>query len=109
MPERPTCGTCEHESVITRPGVSHDVRGQVRRDQLGYRHDALTSLGLRRAERESAAVPLVQLPGNPDGPGLDAALRVDPVPAAAIRYAVNSPCTRLVWRRTFARGPGPGS
>jgi hypothetical protein len=26
------------------PGVGHDVRGQVRRDQLGYRHDALTGL-----------------------------------------------------------------
>ena len=46
------------------------MRGQVQRDQLGYRHDAHTGLGLRRPEREPAAVALVQLPGNPDGPGL---------------------------------------
>jgi hypothetical protein len=59
MPKRPATGTGEDESVITRPGVDHDVRGQVRRDQLGYRHDALTSAGFRRPEREPAAVPLV--------------------------------------------------
>jgi hypothetical protein len=47
------------------------MRGQVRRDQLGYRHDALTGLGLRRPEREPAVVPLIQLPGNLDRPGLE--------------------------------------
>jgi hypothetical protein len=56
--------------VITWSGVGLDVRGQVRRDQLRYRHDAHTSLGLRQPEREAAAVALVQLPGNPDGSGL---------------------------------------
>ena len=71
MPERPAARAGEHEPVLPRPGVRHDVRGQVRRDQLGYRHCALTRLGLQRAEREPAAVPLVELPRNLDGPGLD--------------------------------------
>ncbi len=30
MPERAAAGAGEHELVITRSGVSHDVRGQVR-------------------------------------------------------------------------------
>ena len=37
MPERPAAWAGEHKPVITRTGVSHDVRGQVRRDQLRYR------------------------------------------------------------------------
>jgi hypothetical protein len=70
VPERPTGGAGEHEPGIARPGMTHDVSGQIRCDQLGYRHTALTSPGLRRAEHEPAAAPLVKLPRNADRPCL---------------------------------------
>jgi hypothetical protein len=66
------------------------VRGQVRRDQLRYRHDAHTGLGFRRPERE-AAVALVQLPGNPDGPGLGVDVRT---PQRRLVKAASSTRTR---------------
>jgi hypothetical protein len=82
VPERPASGAGEHESVITGPGMGDDVRGQVWCYPLGYRHDALTSLGFRRPEREPAAVSLVQLSGKPDGPGLGCRYRSGAAPPA---------------------------
>ena len=47
------------------------MRGKVWRDQVGNSHGALTGVGLRRPERETAAALLAQLPGNPNGTRLD--------------------------------------
>jgi Transposase zinc-ribbon domain len=59
--QRPATRAGEDEPVITWPGVAHDVCGQVRRDQLGYRHSAHTGLGLRRPEQaRRLAAPLAR-------------------------------------------------
>jgi hypothetical protein len=76
-PQRPAPGAGEHEPVVTGRDVGHDVRGEVRGDHRGNGHDPVTGIRLGRPEREPAAAPLAQLPGNPDG----ARLEVDIGPA----------------------------
>ena len=48
------------------------MRGEVRRDQLGYRHGAPTGLGLGRPENEPTAALFGQLPCDRHGARLDA-------------------------------------
>jgi len=47
------------------------MRGEVRCDQLGYRHGAPTGLGLGRPENEHTAALFGQLPCDPHGARLD--------------------------------------